>query len=163
MLSVRAQLTALFVVPLVIATGMVAFVAQRISRNAVEQYASSILQSDAQGKRDSIMALVRRQRTAAANLLEMAEANCSISGKLNLVCTREALEQFAAREHTNCAVMATRRVTITAHHCELQPGEPTDGDVPFVLNLSSYRITQSNRDLGVEILADFPLADLYRI
>jgi signal transduction histidine kinase len=163
MLSVRAQLTALFVVPLVIATGMVAFVAQRISRNAVEQYASSILQSDAQGKRDSIMALVRRQRTAAANLLEIAEANCSISGKLNLVCTREALEQFAAREHTNCAVLSSGHVAITARHCQVQPLQADEDELPFVLGLSSYRITQANHDFGVSIVADYSLNEVYRI
>lgn len=163
MLSVRAQLTALFVVPLVIATGLVALVAQRISRNAVEQYASSILQADAQGKRDSIMALVRRQRTAAANLLENAEANCSISGKLNLVCAREALEQFAAREHTICAVLSTRRVAMTARHCQIQPPQAEKDDLPFVLNLSSYRITQANHDLGVAIIAEYSLNEMYRI
>ncbi|HZU23793.1 MAG TPA: histidine kinase dimerization/phospho-acceptor domain-containing protein, partial [Terriglobales bacterium] len=163
MLSIRAQLTILFVIPLVIATGLVAFVGQRISRNAVEQYASSILMTDAESKRDSIMALVRRQRTAAANLLENAEANCSISGKLNLVCAREALEQFAAREHADCAVLSTPRASITSRHCQWRPRPPAGNDVEFMLNLSSYRITQSNRDLGTDVLAEFPLAELYRI
>src|SRR5713101_6682148 len=102
MLSIRAHLTVLFVVPLAIATGLVAFVSHRIARNAVEEYAVSILQSDAQGKRDSIMAMLERQRIAGANYLENAEANCGISGLLNSICAREALEEFAAHEHARC-------------------------------------------------------------
>lgn len=163
MLSIRAQLTALFVVPLAIATGLVAFVAHRISRSAVEQYAVSILQNDADAKRDAIMDLLRRQRASSASFLETAEANCAISGRLNSVCAREALEQFAARQQATCSVMQMRRVTISAHRCQLESPAGSNTDASFVLGRSTYRIAQDNGDVGVKIFAEFPISDLQRI
>ena len=160
MFSIRAQLTALFVVPLVLATGLVAFVAQRIARNAVEQYAVSILQNDADAKRDAITALLRRENASSASFLETTEANCAISGRSNLVCAREALEQFAVRQQATCVVMQTRAMTLAAHRCH---PEESDAEGPFVLGQTTYRITQSNADLGVKILDEFAIDDLRHI
>lgn len=161
--SIRAYLTALFVIPLALATGVVAFVAQRIARNAVEQYAVSILQSDAQGKREAILAMLDRQHTAGAHYLETAEANCGISGMWNPVCAREALEVFTAQERAKCAVLQTTRVTMAAHRCQMSPTASDSDDVSFTPTGSSYVVTARNSAFASVLFAEYSSEDLYRI